>query len=169
MARARKEPPPLSRIKEVLAYDPNNGVFHWMRSTSNRAPAGSIAGSVNKHGYRMIRVDNVDYRACRLAWLIVHGEMPKGDIDHINGSRDDDRIANLRDATRQENIRNSKRRSDNTSGFKGVAWHRGAKKWTASIFTGKSVHLGLFDTAEAAATAYSQAAKRFFGEFAREG
>jgi hypothetical protein len=59
--------------------------------------AGEIAGYVKADGYRYIEIDGVEYKACDLAWLYVYGVWPIGEIEHINGERDDDRIANLRD------------------------------------------------------------------------
>jgi hypothetical protein len=59
--------------------------------------AGEIAGHVKADGYRYIEIDGVEYKACDLAWLYVHGAWPIGEIQHINGNRDDNRLVNLRD------------------------------------------------------------------------
>jgi hypothetical protein len=94
--------------------------------------------------------------------------MPAGEVDHINGVRADNRIANLRLATMSQNRANAKRRSDNRSGLKGVSWCAPRSKWRAQIKTGgRSQHLGLFGSAEAAHAAYSREATRVFGEYAR--
>lgn len=59
---------------------------------------------------------------------------------------------------------------NNTSGLKGVSKHRlksGTIKWKAIIGSGKSYqYLGLFETPEAAASAYNQAALASYGEIA---
>jgi hypothetical protein len=94
----------------------------------------------------------------------VKGRHPRGEIDHRNGDRADNRIANLRECSRAENARNVTSR--NPSGFKGV--RRDDSRWRASItVNGKRIHLGTFDTAEKAAAAYDKAARRYHGEFAR--
>lgn len=62
---------------------------------------------------------------------------------------------------------NSGVRLDNSSGYRGVTYHRQSGKYRAYInVKGKQRHLGLFDTAEEAAKHYAQAAKALFGAFA---
>jgi hypothetical protein len=90
------------------------------------------------------------------------------DIDHINGDGLDNRWSNLRLATRAENIRNSRTKATNTSGFKGVSWHKRDRKWQAHIkINGRSKNLGLFEAPEDAHAAYVAAAQKYHGEFAR--
>ena len=56
------------------------------------------------------------------------------------------------------------RRSDNTSGYRGVTWHKRLEQWTSRVYTnGESKHLGYFDTAKEAAAAYNTAALKYFG------
>lgn len=146
------------RLREVLHYDPETGVFTWKVRTSNRVNVGSAAGAMLKTGYLSICIDSKFYRAHRLAWLYVRGEWPKADIDHLNGKRTDNRFCNLRDASRSKNQQNlRKARGENThSGLLGV--HRTDKvhkQWRASIkVDGKDKHLGNFSTKEAAHDAY---------------
>ena len=101
-----------------------------------------------------------------MAWLYMTGSWPAKDIDHKDGDGLNNSWCNLREATRLENSGNSRRRSDNTSGAKGVRLDRG--KWIAQIVVaGKLRRLGTFNTLEAAAAAYEAAATEHFGEFAR--
>lgn len=88
--------------------------------------------------------------------------------DHRNGDGLDNRRANLREATPGENGQNCRKRSHNTSGFKGVTWHKHRRKWLAQIKSGdgKNRFLGYFLTAEGAAHAYDAAARELHGEFA---
>lgn len=144
-----------SRLKELLNYDPDTGIFTRRVSASNRVKIGDRAGSVNGMGYRHIYVDGNLYLAHRLAWLYVYGGFPPSGIDHINAVKDDNRIVNLREATQSENNQNRAKQSNNTSGFRGVSWHATAKKWHARIGVGNKLkHIGLFDTPEAAHAAY---------------
>lgn len=148
------------RVRELFIYDPDTGVFTRRIATGRRNchRAGEIAGTRQNHGYIVISADHRRYVAHRLAWLYVYGVWPVGDLDHINGIKDDNRITNLREATRKENMQNVRKHKHNTSGHKGVAWHSQRNKWRAYIFVDyQQKHLGLFDTKLAAAAAREQA------------
>jgi hypothetical protein len=148
----------IDRAKELLTYDPDSGLFTWRVSRRGPARAGETAGS-NCHGYVLLKLDGEAVFAHRLAWLVVYGTWPTNDIDHINGRRDDNRIANLRDVSRAVNLQNRRsahRRS--LSGLLGVKKNHGG--WSASITTaGRRKHLGTFKTADEAHSIYL-AAKR---------
>ena len=105
----------------------------------------------------------------RLHRLILSAK--KGEIvDHINGDTLDNRRCNLRFASAAENIRNSRRRSTNTSGFKGVWWNKQVNKWQADIkVLGKKIYLGRYDDPQDAHEAYCAAALKHYGEFANFG
>lgn len=145
----------LERAKELLEYDPETGVMRWAQDRSIAVKKGQIAGTKG-NGYRQLIVEGARLRGHRIAWLMVYGVWPKGDIDHINGVRDDNRIANLRDVTRSVNVQNQRRpQVHGKSGFLGVSWNKNARKWSATIrIGGRSRHLGLFVTAEEAYQAY---------------
>lgn len=147
------------RLRELLNYDPETGEFERRMSVSNRAQAGAKAGCRDRGGYLLVRLDKRLFKAHRLAWLYVHGEWPKGDIDHINGVTSDNRISNLRDVTRRVNLQN-KRVGAGRSGLIGAHWFEHGQCWQSSIRAdGKNIALGLFNTAEEAHAAYV-AAKR---------
>ena len=89
-------------------------------------------------------------------------------VDHIDGDRLNNTRANLRAATRSQNGYNRGKTKSNTSGYKGVGWHKAAGKWAAFIQYDKiPKHLGLFKCKHEAARAYNNAALELHGEFAR--
>lgn len=156
--------------RQLLDYNPETGVFTWRVQRRGTARVGSIAGRVDSGGYIQIAIYGRRYQAHRLAWMIVHGAWPEKHIDHINGKRRDNRLCNLRLATQSENLCNTKRRSDNTSGVKGVSWHNASKKWRARIAIYRQTKiLGYFATPEEAHAAYCNAARELHGEFANFG
>lgn len=92
--------------------------------------------------------------AHRLAFLLMTGAMPAGDVDHINGNRADNRWCNLRDVSRAVNMQNLRKpRADNTTGFLGVSLSKG--RYQAQIAAnGKTHYLGLYDCPKLAHAAY---------------
>ena len=73
--------------------------------------------------------------------------------EHENRDRLDYRRSNLRIAGQghSDNQQNVGLRADNTSGYRGVTWHKLGRKWAARVkLNGKDHHLGLHDTAEMA-------------------
>jgi hypothetical protein len=150
------------RLRELLHYDPETGVFTRVASVCG-VKAGSIAGHLTQHGYWKISLDGTTYYAHRLAWMWTHGSWPTDEIDHLNAIRADNRIANLRAVSRSINSQNMRSlRIDNTSGFMGVAWNRCMNRWVARIYIdGRCKAIGRFTTAEAAGAAYLDAKRKY--------
>lgn len=88
--------------------------------------------------------------------------------DHINGNTLDNRKANLRECTPAQNIQNSVLRKDNKTGFKGVHWHKKNRHFRTRIeVNGKRISLKTHKTALDAAKAYDNAARKYYGQYAR--
>lgn len=92
--------------------------------------------------------------------MIVHGEYPTNDIDHINGNPSDNNISNLRHVTREVNMQNQRKpRSNNPTGFLGVVKRRDG--FISSItLRKKQRYLGTFATPELAHLAYVEAKRK---------
>lgn len=93
---------------------------------------------------------------------------PKGkDTDHINRDKLDNRKQNLRICKHANNMKNLGLRKDNTSGVKGVRWHKQLQKWNARIHVnGKEISLGCFHDLKEAAKAYKDASIKYHGVYA---
>lgn len=89
------------------------------------------------------------------------------EVDHRDGDRLNNRRSNLRIATTAQNQANRGPSTTNTSGYRGVTWHKVHRKWQASIKRGGKFHfLGYFDTPTQAARAVDAKVLEVDGEFA---
>lgn len=160
------------RLTEVLFYDPKTGIFRWKEKPSKYSPVseGEEAGYLHKpSGYIRVSIDSERYVCHRLAWLYTYKKWPEGDIDHVNGDRSDNRIENLREAL-DKNSWNAKIRSDNTSGVKGVSFHKGVGKYVARVnHKGKIYNLGCFNSLEAAVAVVKEKREELHGDFTNHG
>lgn len=162
-------------LRSRLHYDPQTGVLTWHKKPEttphNRQWNTRFAGKPANHhitsGHIQVGVDGVNYLAHRLAWLHFYGEWPTTDIDHDNRVRDDNRLKNLRPATPVQNSANSCKRSNNTSGYKGVVRRDRKRPWEATATVNhKRVRIGSFFCPTAAALAYDAFVKKSHGQFA---
>ncbi len=135
-----------SRLKYLLSYNSETGIFAWKNPPSNRVKVGDEAGAIHsRNKYICIRLDSSAHLAHRLAWLYTYGVWPQDQIDHIDGIRNNNCIANLCEVNSVENHKNTKLHGRNTSGNPGVSFYKKRAKWTASISVdGKRKHLGIF-------------------------
>lgn len=146
------------RLKALLRYEPESGLFIRISGHPYRPDfgPGSVAGSVNNHGYIAISVDGRTYSGHRLAVPWMTGAWPTQQVDHMNGNRSDNKWKNLREVSasmNRQNQRNAKRNSK--SGLLGVSWSEASKKFQASIYVnGRLMHLGMFGSDVEAHEAY---------------
>ena len=138
-------------VKQVLNYDPNTGNLTWASSLhSKRMLSGQRAGSLIKGtGYRQVTFMGSTYKEHRLIWFMQTGEWPKGEIDHINQIRSDNRWANLREVSKAENARNRGRNPHSKVGEVGIWYNKRTFKYVAEItYNGKKVFQKSYDNVE---------------------
>jgi len=148
------------RLRELLHYDPETGVFTRCVARPGKSRAvGCRAGTLNKVGYRQIGIDGHVYLEHRLAFLYMTGEWPKFTVDHINCTLTENKWSNLRDVPQRINAHNERSaRSTNSTGLLGVTKRADTGRHQALITVdGKHFSLGCFDTAEEAHEAYKVA------------
>ena len=102
----------------------------------------------------------------RLILGLIDNEDSEKMVDHINHEALDNRKENLRIVTNSQNQMNRTKTSLNTSGERGVYWHKKTNKWQANLqINGKLLYLGLFDNKEDAVLARKNAEVKYFKEY----
>tara|TARA_R110000796_G_C14258651_1_gene399623 strand:- start:24 stop:521 length:498 start_codon:yes stop_codon:yes gene_type:complete len=155
-------------LKHLFEYDKETGELRWAVKRQG-CSQGSVAGSIDSKGYRVITVNQKPYKAHRLVYLMHKGYLPRT-LDHINNNRSDNRIENLRAVSAGQNQHNRKINSNNKSGYKGVSWYASYSKWKAKIdLENKTVFLGYYNTPEEADVVVRAAREELHGIYANHG
>lgn len=161
-------------VREFLRYFKTTGRFVWRYRARdhfltdkacnawNARYPGETAGTFHRSsGYWIITINNCPHGAHRLAWLWVHGWLPK-ELDHVNQDRIDNRICNLREVSHRDNGRNRRLSRNNTSSISGVSWSSKEQKWRATIRVNyKHLNIGVFSSLDAAARARKSAERKY--------
>jgi hypothetical protein len=150
-----------ARLRELLHYDPETGVFTCLIKRGNWKLGQIVGCQSTADGYPRIRIEYKLHLSHRLAWLYVYGEWP-GQLDHIDNDRANCRIANLRDVSQFWNMQNLKKaRSDSSTGVLGVTYCKATGKYRAKIkANGKFIEVGRFVSVDEAGSAYIEAKRR---------
>jgi hypothetical protein len=145
----------LAELKSFAYYNPDTGVFTATRQRRANSPkVGAIIGTVNNRGYLLLQVNGSTYGLHVLAWLLMTGDFPKHEVDHINGNKQDNRWSNLRDIPHHINTRNRPMQSNNTSGYTGVTWDSVRAMWRAQVCCfGKGINISSHFSIEEAVVA----------------
>lgn len=158
----------LNELRNLLNYNPETGILSW-RIDRNVIKAGEPIGSLHHSGYLVFKFKKRQYLVHRIIWFGMTGKWPDDQIDHIDTIKTNNKWNNLREASHTENQRNKNiNKANNTSGYKGVTWHKKRQKWRADIkVNGKSLTIGSFDNILDAVKAREEAGKRFHKNFNR--
>jgi hypothetical protein len=151
--------PSLVKLQELFLYDAERGVLISRRT-------GGRVGEMHEKGYLRVSVSRAKIRIHHIVWFLETGRWPDM-LDHVNGDRADNRFCNLREATYGGNAANRGAQKNNKLGVKGVRRARGNMFQANIQYRRRSIFLGHFNTVEAAAAAYAEAARKYFGEFAK--
>jgi len=170
--------PSADYLREILDYNPETGELKWKPKRPdmfndggwwkyrpeaqcaryNEKRSGKIADYQESQKYRCLYIDGKSYKSHRVIWCIVTGRWPSGQIDHINGVRDDNRWNNLRDVPKLINAKNQRKHKTNTSGVTGVSYVKHISKYIAYIGSNnKMIRIGYYETLEEAAKARKEA------------
>lgn len=157
-----KTRPTPQELQAAFDYDPSTGVLRWKIRPAQRMHVGDVAGGLKADGYVGIRLRGKTHQAHRVAWAIVAGTWPTGDVDHIDGDKANNRWSNLRDVSEAVNMQNQRRaQRGNQSGHLGVHWHPRRNEWRAVIkVDGRNRQIGAYKTADEASAAYIAAKRR---------
>ena len=154
--------PPLEELQKLFRYDEETGILYRIYAPKNKYLIGKPAGAVNGNGYLQVNIDKKIYPLHRIIWFLVTGEDPgSSDIDHKDSCKTNNKFSNLRKATRSQNQANRQR--------KGYKFDKESGKYHARVgYDKKTIHIGVFSTAEEAQAAYRAKAVELHGEFAFE-
>jgi len=166
----------IADLRLLLRFDAATGNLIWLPRSASQVRSGKqseadrwngrYAGRMaftapTNSGYLSGAIHKKPLLAHVVAWALLSGRWPDGEIDHINGDRSDNRACNLREVSRIENQRNRCLPGNNTSGRIGVSYNKRDQRWTAHIgVDGKHVSLGYFPRKDDAITARAAAEAR---------
>ena len=159
----------IEELRRLFDYNTETGVL-TRKISRGRGGVGKEAGCVKVTGRRIVGINGRDIFGHRVCYAHYHGYWPQTEIDHRNEDASDNRIANLRAASRSQNESNKKMSRSNTSGMKGVCFHKPAGKWVARIEHNQKVfYLGVFHDKSEAEVAVRAKREELHGAFANHG
>jgi hypothetical protein len=164
--RTAKARPTIEELREHLDYEPETGILRWKKAREG-IRAGTIVKGKDYQGYLRVRLYDHLFRAHRVAFALMHGRWPHPCCDHVNGDPSDNRAANLRECGFSNNVHNTRKPRNNTSGVKGVTYHKQSGGWLAHVTLRKKQHSRYFKQFEDAVAYVKKLREQLHGEFAR--
>lgn len=154
------------KIESVwFRYDSETGqLWRWLTGTFYKKPRWQETGLSGSKGYLDIKINSKGYGVHKVAWYIVHKQLPKY-VDHIDNNKRNNKLINLREVTQSQNMLNmNNKNSMNTSGFRGVYFNRKAKAWQVQIkVEGKVLTFGLHKCL-GEALQVNKAVRKYYGD-----
>ena len=139
--------PPIERLNELLEIVPiaesqfkiQSGLV-WKVDRGTRGRAGSVAGSKQPNSKTpgrfdwRVEVDGRKYYVSRVIYFMANGVDPgELEVDHEDQNSLNNNVGNLRLGGSSLQGHNQGLQSNNTSGAKGVCWHKKRRKWEAQL------------------------------------
>lgn len=158
---------PLPSVEELwhyFHYDPETGLL-TAKTSRNTCRAGMEVGGKCLSGHRQFRFFKRQMFVHRVAWKMATGEEPVGQIDHINGIPDDNRLCNLRHTNHAGNMQN-RTRPPSSAAFKNVRERNGKYVVTVSA-NGKKYNSKPFVALDEAVSHARQMREILHGQHAR--
>ena len=157
-------------VKEMFDYRADGKLIRRHSTMGNGNHAGAVVGTkptgARNYRYSTTKVHGEHWCVHKLIYLYHYGVVPD-QLDHINRDSTDNRIENLRPASVSENICNRGLFSNNTSGCKGVSWHKAQSRWCVYINVNKKrKNLGYFNDLELADLVSTEARDLYHGNYA---
>lgn len=150
-------------LKDYIIGIANNTGVEFLIDCSNYEMVCKYTWNQNDKGYIYA---NYKKKKIYLHRLLFNLTQKNQLVDHINHNILDNRKNNLRVVTNSQNQMNRDKPKQNTSGIKGIYWHKNKEKWQANIqVNGKLLYLGIFDSKQDAINARKDAEKKYFNEY----
>jgi hypothetical protein len=159
--------PTIEQLQEHFDYDPQTGVLRWKKPRASNTRVGDIITGKGALGYLRVVFNRHLFYAHRVAFALIHGRWPHPCCDHINGDKTDNRAVNLRECNYSDNVQNARKSRRNTSGIKGVCYHKPSDGWVVRVQCKKVMHGKYFKRFEDAVAHAQQLREQLHGEFAR--
>lgn len=152
-------------ILDHFSYDPFTGLITREKWSKGSKAPGTVVGAPSPSGtgkdYLVMMVNKRRYYAHRVAWLLMTGEQPPKEVDHIDGNGLNNKWDNLRKADRSSNMKNCRKHRNGNPLMMGISKRPENGKYRARItVNGKTITLGTFsnyvDAVEARKKALSE-------------
>ena len=157
-------------IKNTFSYNPINGEAVRISKGKGVRRIGVSLGSVHLCGgktrkeksYIRMPVKCKPVYLHRVAWVLMTGEQPPIEIDHIDGDGLNNKWENLRAGNHSENMKNQKRHKNSKFETMGITLRKDNGKYRARIMVnGATIDLGQYDTYQDAKNARLEAVRKY--------
>lgn len=121
-------------LRKFFDYRQDGALIRILAYTN--APMGQVVrGSLDRSGYRIICFKGIRTTFSRAVYSWHHGVI-RGQVDHIDGNPDNNRIENLRDLSPSQNCQAHHKKTRAASGIRGLYWIQRDRCWAGMVCAG---------------------------------